>query len=96
MVLAVFDVSKVSSGQVTLAKTITLVGTYVFGLHYDSAVDQVWIVATNLRSSLRPSTNTCPSFVHAHTHCSLIPQISARSLISLSRSWTFPREPPRK
>lgn len=40
MALGVFDVSKVSTGQVTLETTIKIGETYVMGLHYDPAGDK--------------------------------------------------------
>jgi hypothetical protein len=49
----VFDVSKVSTGQVTLETTIKIGETYVMGLHYDPAGDQVWVIGTDIRSFSR-------------------------------------------
>lgn len=48
MALGVFDVSKVSTGQVTLETTIKIGETYVMGLHYDPAGDQVWVIGTDM------------------------------------------------
>jgi hypothetical protein len=53
MALGVFDVSKVSTGQVTLETTIKIGETYVMGLHYDPAGDQVWVIGTDMRSFSR-------------------------------------------
>jgi len=51
IVLGVFDLSKANLGVVTLEKTLPLVGSYFFSVHYDPAGEQVLLVATDLKAT---------------------------------------------